>query len=234
MRRSFLLSFAATVTAIAMAQPVQSATVFSFTNNSELDDQPAGTTMIRDGVTLTSLSFSYPDLSSAPTIGGILTTGGETNILLSGSLGVDNPTITAGDFATSFGPGSEQSNFNFDETWVFEFDQPVTVDEIDFASLTGTDGDTFTFDIGGNVFVVNDGNTTSDVSTDPFSGLVIGAGQDISVTFSSALGDTSAVSRIAAITITVVPEPALPMFLASAVPAWWLGRRRVRHSPGGR
>jgi len=230
MSRSYIQLLAAALFVVVMTSPAQSATVvtavFNFTNNSELDGEPAGTTMVRDGITLSSVSFAYPDLSNAPTIGGIITTGGETNIISSDSLGVDNPTITAGDFSNDFGSGTEQSNFNFDETWVFDFDAAVTVDEIDFASLTGTDGDTFTFDIGGNQFVINDANTTSDLATDPFSGLVINAGQDISATFSSSENDNSAVSRIVSITVTTIPEPSFAILLSSAVPAHLLRRRR--------
>jgi Fe-S cluster assembly iron-binding protein IscA len=171
-------------------------------------------------------NFSYPDLSNAPTIGAITSSGGQTNILSPDGLGIDNPTISASSFSSNFGSGTEQSNFNFDETWVFDFGTPVVVDSIDFDSLDGgTALDTFTFSIAGSSFMFTNSNTDgSDISTDPFSGLVIAAGQDISVSFSAA--DNSAAARIASITVAAVPEPSSLLALLGVASAGSIIRRR--------
>ena len=210
-------SITLTAAALLFAVSPANAALFSFVNNGPLDGADDTGSMTVDGITLSTVGFAYPDLSAAPTIGGILTAGGETNILGSGGLGVDNPTIGANDFQNAFGPGSEQSNFNFDETWTLQFDKAVVFDEIQFASLSGADS--FSVDIGGSLFSV-----TSDPASNPFSGLEIDAGTDISFTFNGDSNDDQA--RIDSFTVSVVAIPEPSSFALLGIGAFATGLRR--------
>ncbi len=76
---------------------------------------------------------------------------------------------------------SEFQDFDPGEYWTFEFDLPVVFDEIDFASITESNGDTAIVTIEGMSPIQFDSNNLDsggDIA-DPFSGLVIPAGTNI-------------------------------------------------------
>lgn len=210
-----LLTFVAFTHNDWLTTTAEAAILFSFENNSEFD-AGAGplASMTRGGVTLQHVAFSYRDLDDAPSVGAIIHTGGSTRIDGAGGLGIDNPTLSATTFQTHFGVGNETNNFNFDESWTFQFDQAVRLDSIEFASMN-TD-DQFTVSIAPGTFHLgNLGNTY----TDPFAGQLILAGQPITMTFSgNELRDQARILSFAvtpfAPTASAVPEPSTLSLLA--------------------
>lgn len=201
---------------------LSAAVVFQFMNNEELD---GGMQMTRGGITLSTTAVHYRDLTNPTSPGAILTSGGSTSINLSNGIGIDNPTITANSFQTTFGPGDETNNFNFDESWIFQFDQDVIFDELDFVSLDAQDR--FRVSIAGNEFIFDNG-PSFDKFTDPFAGTNVVAGTSISFLFDPTNQDGS--SRIASFTVTAsaVPEPSTTALLGMIVLGGILSQRH-RH-----
>ncbi|QDS94454.1 hypothetical protein FF011L_32330 [Roseimaritima multifibrata] len=210
-----LLTFGVFANTGLLATTAEAGILFSFENNSEFDAGAGpSTNMTRDGVTLQHVAFSYRDLDDAPSVGAIIHTGGSTRIDGAGGLGIDNPTLSAPTFQTHFGVGNETNNFNFDESWTFQFDQALRFDSIEFASMN-TD-DQFTVSIAPDTFHLGDlGNTY----TDPFAGQLILAGQPITMTFSgNELKDQARILSFAVTpftpTASAVPEPSTLSLLA--------------------
>lgn len=135
---------------------------FVFTNNSEFDVTGAGASMTRtDGttsITITTvdvLAPEYVDNGSGvfvPT-GNVLSSLGGANVRTSipatanFGMGVDNPSINDTQYNSTFGVGSEASVFNTGEAWIFEFDQPVLITDMLFASVDA--GDVLTLTVEG-------------------------------------------------------------------------------------
>jgi len=137
-------------------------------------------------------------------------------------LGVDNGSITSGNFFN--GAGTETADFNFGESIVISFDQDVTLDLIDFASLSADDS----FDIivgGGSTFNFVDG-TASDIFIDPLAGTLLTAGQTLTLV---AGGTEDGNVRIAdfAVSIAAIPEPN-SAFALLAIAGVLGGKRRRR------
>jgi len=123
------------------------------------------------------------------------------NIRTGGNLGVNHP-LGNSDFESAGGPSGEVSNFNTGEGIVIEFERDVIVSEIDFASIDAVNGESFDVNIEGVAETFNFGEEgTRDIFVDPFGGMVITAGTDITFTGTGPLETTSV--RIDAITVQV-------------------------------
>jgi len=237
MFRLFFLVIGLVFTLIAFPVSESSAdlVLFDFANtNTELDGSTAGGTMTRSGamstVTMTTLLITAPDFNNDPTM-DLQSVDNETNISNNndnGGLGVNNDTISNTAFRDDPNGGattSESSNFNFMESLTFEFDQDVTFHRIDFATLGANES--FRINVAGNPtnFDFVDG-TTSDIFTDPLSGLLITAGTDITFT---ALGSADITNiRVDEFTVHVaaVPEPTSLGFLTFGIGLMMVRRRR--------
>ncbi len=120
----------------------------------------------------------------------------------SNALGVDNLTI----------PGSnEGGDIENGESFTFEFDSDVTLDNVDIASI-GVDG-FLTITIGDLSLDIND----NDFASDEFTGFVVDgaaqiipAGTDITIAGTSVADDGSLSIRITDITVTAIPSAPVP------------------------
>ena len=128
----------------------------------------------------------------------------------SNALGVDNPTL----------PGNnEGGDIQNGESFTIEFDQDVTIDNIDIASL-GDDG-FLTIEVAGlDPLVVNNGDFAGNEVV-LFSDEVVAAGTDITFSGTSVLADESVTIRITDITVSIVetaqvPEPSSVALLGLA------------------
>ena len=209
-----LISFGAT--------PVSAQLVsFEFPNNHPFDGGQVGATdtqMSEDGegeATLTLVEIFAPEYVETEEGSGVFEATGETlfgsdpesglltNIRGNGDLGVNHPLNNASLESAGL-PGSEVSNFNVGEGVVLEFDEDVVITQIDFASIDvrAADGALETFDVNieGVAETFNFGvEGTQDRFDNPFDGMVITAGTDITFT---ATGDADFVSmRIDEITV---------------------------------
>ena len=167
-----------------MGGPARGASVtFDFINASELDGVTAGATMTRDdgnvanSVTLTSLEVKGPTYTSGGVWDGTSYTDSRTNILSSSdALGINNDSSNV--------PWSGDSgDFDPGEFWTFEFDRDVIFNFLNLSSFTAATGETVIVSIGTSTFTLADGDLdSSDDISDPFGGLVIPAGMDITFT----------------------------------------------------
>ncbi len=89
----------------------------------------------------------------------------------------------------------------------------MTVEQFDFASLDAADQFTVTVEGVATPFVFNDDGGTADVYGDPFNGLLIPAGSDVTLTSTGAI---DGIVRIASLTVAV-PEPASVGLLGGAM-----------------
>ena len=229
---------------LALSSAAPGVVIFGLANNDDLDGTVgAGTSQTETDdtdptlmVTLTTVDVLTPEYEEVPDGGGgtiwqatgntlsaLNGDGGGTNVTSAGDLGINNPSINNTNYA-SFGTGSESSNFEPGESWVFEFDTDVVFDLIDFASLGA--GDTITLSVEGGPSVDFVDGTTSDIFTDPLSSLVIPAGTDLTFSVSGDLSTTNV--RIADFSvIAVIPEPSTTTFLGLL--GLFASLRRRRH-----
>jgi hypothetical protein len=194
--------------------------IFDF-NNGTAFDNPAGvgatmsSTTGGETVVATTVDILTPeyDASNVPTgntLSALVGTGGAATNIISGqeAIGVNNLSYGNTAYQTAFGIGSESGSFNWNEAWVVEFDQAVRFSEIDFSSIdtneqfeVAVEGVVGTFTFAGTAA----GGATGGDFADPFSGLIIPAGSDITFL---ATGTPSVVSvRISEFTVETVPEP---------------------------
>lgn len=219
MRHSFVLASAFVL--LVMLFPVHSSNAdivtFDFTaaDGSDLDGGGAGDSITgvptgADTATLTNVSVTAPEFDGSGVLTGA-TLDAETNITFGGQFGVNNLSIGNGAFDTATGAGSsESSNFNFLESWTFEFDEDITFVSIDFASLGG--GENFDVTIGTDTFSFADG-AAGDIFNDPFAGLEIAAGTDITFTANGSLGGTNIrIDEFVVDVVAAVPEPGSALF----------------------
>ena len=191
--------------------------VFDFDNDTAFDDNAAaGATMSAmgetDTVVATSVGVFAPEFIEP--MPGVFELSGATieatTTIASGndSIGVSNPSITNGDFETFTGvmEGTESTDFNFGQSFVIEFDTDVIIQEFNFSSIDD-DGGFFIVEVEGVATPFNFANgTPSDDFDDPFEGMVIPAGTDI--TFSVG-GSQAASVRISEITVETVATSTL-------------------------
>ena len=188
----------------------------------------AGTPLGAQTATLTTVAVTAPEFDSMSMLTGS-TIAAVTNVTGSpgGNFGINNLSISNGAFNTATGAGgSESVNFNFQETWTFNFDQDVTFTTIDFASLGGNE--TFEVNIGGtggSDFTFADG-AAGDIFNDPFAGLLITAGTNITFVADGSLQTTNLRIDSFQVHVAVVPEPSTAMF--GCVAALGLLSRRRR------
>ncbi len=227
----------AAVTAGLSASPASAAFLFDFSGQAA-EGNPFDTAGVganatvtdgSDSVKLTTVDVRAPEYVSGAATGVTLSAAAGANVLTNvgfgqTSLGINNPSISDSAFQAAFGPSGESSNFNQNEAWVFEFDTAVTVEQFDFASLDAADQFTVTVEGVATPFVFNDDGGTADVYDDPFNGLLIPAGSDVTLTSTGAI---DGIVRIASLTVAV-PEPASVGLLGGAMLA--LVARRRRHA----
>lgn len=211
MRRNLIWAFVIAISMLSSEVRAQDTVLFDFNNNTEFDNSAmAGVTMsamgATDTVVMTSLEVLAPEIEetmpdvfvlTGNTISAVTSIGTSNN-----SVGINNQSIGNTDYRVFAGidSGTEGNDFNLGESWVVEFDTDVIVQEINFASI---DVDGFAVvEIEGvaTPFQFVDG-TPNDDFADPFAGLVITAGTDI--TF-SVDGAPNASVRISEITVETV------------------------------
>ena len=170
------------IAVMASCNPSFAQILFDFNDGTGLDgNQGAGATMTVDAVTITTVSVLAPEFDENLDLTGALTDATTNISSQQNSLGVNNQTISTNDFDAMFGLGTESSNFNFDESWTFEFDVDVVVTQLDFTSLNVA-GEELEITIEGvmGAFVFADG-AEGDIFDDPFAGQTITAGTDVTL-----------------------------------------------------
>lgn len=127
-----------------------------------------------------------------------------TNISGQDALGLNNPSINNTDFDT-IGAGSESSDINTGESWIFSFNEDVIFDIIEFESAVS--GNLFTVLVGGSSIETLDGpnGNVSGSGLGGLNGLTISSGTEITFLAGGPVLDTD--YRIESFTVTVVPEP---------------------------
>ena len=223
--------------ALAIGENANADLIFDFVNGGPIDESSVGDSFTRGSVTFTIEEIRYPDLTGVtvanPNPGPIVSRSGTFRGNASpAGFGIDNETITNGNFDTVYGPGGESSNFNFDETLVFSFDRDVTFDSIDFAALNGTDA--FDIEVDGLTFTFNDGNTdSSDVATNPFAATIFDANTNFALTFVGGMADVARIEAFVVNDATPVPEPGSMMLLSICgigfAGSRWRRRRDANH-----
>lgn len=195
--------------------PSQAASVkFDFDNGTAFDNGGAGATMSASGggatIVVTTVDILAPeydanDVLTGNTLSALGMDGVKTNITVSTSaIGVNHPSYSNAGYQTAFGPSDEASSFNLNEGWVIEFDTSVTFAEINFSSID--DNEQFDVTIEGVIGTFSFTNITGlDDYSDPFNGLEIPAGADITF-FATGNQDTVSV-RITEFTVETIPEP---------------------------
>lgn len=202
---------------------------FNFTNGGPFDETEVGDYVTVSGLRLTIRGIEYRDLTGVDSIrdtpGSLISRTGDFQGDNSG-FGIDNETITAGNFASAFGPSNEQNRFNDEESLIFDFDKDVTLSSIDFGSFD-TASESFVLQAAGmRTEIANADTGAGDVASDPFSGAVIAAGTDIRLSFE---GLTSDFGSLQALSVsTSVPEPTSMILFGVTSIGLLLGRRRKR------
>ena len=199
-------------------------------NGTDIDGAGAGgfltgTPAVTGGITttLTTSSVTALEFDGMGMLTGN-TVAAETNATAS-NFGINNPSINNTDFNTATGAGtSESSNINFGESFTFSFDQDVTFNSIDFASIGGN-GESADFTINGITTSFLDG-AANDTFADPFNGLLITAGTAITVTGGGSQADTNFRIDVIEVHVATVPEPSSALALLSLVGLVACKRRR--------
>ena len=217
--------------------------LFDFENNVSPFDGTSGvgtmTTEVDDvdpalSATLTTVDVFAPEFDGDAMLTGTILFasaggGGGTNVAASDSLGINNPSISNGAFETAFGPSGETTNINPGEGWVFEFDTDVVFDFIDFASIGANDEASISI-AGGPTVLFGDG-TANDIFDDPFSGFVIAAGTDITLSLpaggsSGTLNQPGDLIRVTSFGVNAVPEPGSLSMFALFISSYCFSRKR--------
>ncbi len=215
--------------------------VFDFNDNASgggtpFDGAGSGATMTAttgtESVTMTSVDVLAPEYDanfaatgntlSAASGGGVTTNVGGVS---SNALGINNPSISNTGFGTAGGStdaGGESANFNLDEAWVIEFDKPVIFSLFDFSSMGGGDAFEVTIEDFGTASFPDNGS--ADDYADPFGGLIIPAGKDVTFRATGVLADLGI--RITEIHVKTIPEPASCSLLVIGLVAAAARRRK--------
>ncbi len=234
-----------TVASLALGSVAPAAIMFTFADETaalptdpldggDIGDAAVGTddTDPSVTVTLTTVDILVPEYVLNATTNAFEATGatvsnGQTNIPGNAdALGINNLLIGNSEFEDDIkgnATGGESSDFNAGESWVFEFDTDVILNQLEWESLTGTNSVTVLVDgVSLASFVFNDDGELYD---DPLAGLVIAAGSDITLTAGGDIADTEI--RLESLTVTaVVPEPSGTALLGLA--GLLMGFRRKR------
>jgi len=192
----------------------------------------AGTTVV--ATTVDILAPEYEQISTAPedwaatglTLSALAGDGVVTSIGTSNSLGINNQSIGNSDyedFIQGNTAGAEGNDMNPGEAWVIEFDTAVTITEFNFSSIDNP-GEAFEVTVeGGSTFTFGDGMAGDDFA-DPFNGLVIPAGTNLTFAAVGPIETTNI--RIAEITVETIPEPSSLLMLGLGAFGVSLRRRR--------
>ena len=183
-------------------------------------------------VTLTTVDILVPEYVLNPMTNmfedtGSIVSNGATNIAGNAdALGINNVPIGNNPFESDIKgntAGAESSDFNSGEAWVIEFDMDVTLDQLEWESMTGTNSVTILVDgVSQATFVFN---ADGELYNDPLAGLLIAAGSDVELRVGGDIADTEI--RLESLTVTaVVPEPSGAVLLGFA--GLLMGFRRKR------
>lgn len=215
---------------IALTHTAQADAVFNFTDGNNFDNVGiGGFETATDGDNSIDVTLTTVD------IGGF-TDNTTTSAITFASGGSDNHRTNTGINAlgvNSDGSGGyvsdEFANFNPGEVWIFEFDEDVTLINLDFSSFdeadtrftfSSADFTTFTIsptDLSGNLYTFADDT-------------VVSAGTDVQIEMSTVGAfDASNEARLDFLTVSVIPEPSSYALIGGLlVLAMGVFRRRVR------
>jgi len=217
MKRTILILLGLPLFVAMLATQTNADIVFEIVNNDGFDGAIAGSTVMGTpdpatgaNVTLTVVDVTAPEfdatfMTTGVTLSSLAGDDVNLNANASGDLGVDNGSITSGNFFG--GAGTETADLNLGETFVVSFDQPITLDLIDFASLGG--GDSLDIIVGGGGPTVNfvDG-TASDIFIDPLGvGTVIPVGTTLTFVTGGTVDGNVRIADFEVSIAEVVPEP---------------------------
>lgn len=158
---------------------------FDFNNNTAFDGASPGTefsaTGVTDTVIVTLVDVFAPEIVDNMLTGNTVTA--TTSIPNGGGLGVNGP-LSNGDFETfaggnGGGVSSEGNQFNVGEGVVLSFDTDVIIDEFDFQSFEAGSGFVVSVAGGPSLTLGQVQSPETNDFADPFSGLVIAAGTNI-------------------------------------------------------
>ena len=180
----FLLAAIATLSVAATAKA--DIVVFDFNNGTAFDGNAGPGTVFSatgdtDTVVVTLVDVFAPEIVDNMLTGNTVTAA--TSIPNGGGLGVNGP-LSNGDFATfaggmGGGVSSEGNQFNVGEGVVLSFDTDVVIDEFDFQSFEAGSGFVVSVAGGPSLTLGEVQSPTTNDFADPFSGLVIAAGTNI-------------------------------------------------------
>ncbi|MDF7824643.1 PEP-CTERM sorting domain-containing protein [Pontiellaceae bacterium B12227] len=189
------------------------AVLFDFNDTTEFDNPAAdGASMTRDGLTMTTVDLIGQDGTSNVDDDATHRLNIQTSV---NSLGVN-------DDSNPQGAGNDSRDFDPNEAWVFDFDDDVTLEEIDLASMG--EGTFMTMSTNGVVLFTFDDSQTGDIWD--LGSTFIPSGTDIMIQNTSLLTATDTTARISE--LTVIPEPGtLGLLSACAVGVFMVRRFRV-------
>lgn len=203
------------------AEQAQSAVLFEFTDGSEFDGSAAAdgsVSMTRQDDT----TFEELVLTSEGALGvDGLSDGHTTNIFANvDSLGINDSNFNNASI------NNESRDFQPNEAWIISFDKPVTITEIDFASI----GDGLEVTLSSSAFddiVVTVDNTDSGGVFAPVGGLTIPANTPFQFQNTTDPSADDTAFRISSLTATIVPEPSSLLLAASSLALVVARRRQV-------
>ncbi|TWU27588.1 hypothetical protein [Bythopirellula polymerisocia] len=218
---------------------------FRFDNGSAFDNVSSGVSMTADNtgtggtdtITMTSVDILAPEYADDPLNPGTFIPTGNTWSAAGGdnvttnidsgnnALAINNGSVNNTQYGTTGGStdaSGEAANFNFDEAWTIEFDQPVILSFFNFSSMSNDDVFEVTVE-GVGTFNFPD-NGSSDDYADPLSGLVIPTGNNVTFKATGSLGNVGI--RITEIQVDTIPEPASFGLLAAMLLSGCLFRPR--------
>ena len=198
-KTSMMVAVAMVYSSVASAQaPI----LFNFDSTEAVESLSGqiGAGLTVDGITLSTLAEGPEFAASQPT-GEIISL--QTNIndvvVTNAGLGIDNQTISDGEFEMLFGDNNEDAFISFNESLTISFDAAVVVTSIDFFGIAGGEVVTVIVD-GFDPFEFSNG--PNDIFANPFGAVTIPAGTDIS--FSLTASDAGDDNRFVFTNIEVV------------------------------
>ena len=251
MRRNFIWALLIALSVVMSSNANADLVLFDFrdddTSDPDLDPLVAfdggsggggvGANATIDGLTLTTVDILAPEfvddgMGSFMLSGTILSALAGENVTtnIAGNrdrIVVNNPSISNSQFDTITTAGVESSDFNSGESWVFNFDQAVVFDTIEFENLEA--GNIYTISIDGGVSQAFDGPDGNVNGTDLglLDGAVIAAGTSVTIAVSGPLIDNDGgIESFTVDTISVVPEPSSLMVLVGMAGIFAARRRR--------